>query len=84
MCAACFLMDTWPGIKSPCRGKASPKKGISTDDLMGQMAELMVLFLDWWIEQGHSETLPTLDEWFAEVIEWRRSVIQGKIKLQRH
>ena len=72
VCRRCHLRDYWPGIGKPCKGVRKPGEGVHMDELPRAVAEALAEFFDYWRGKRHAQMLPTVDEWLAELIEFRR------------
>lgn len=73
-CRRCGLRAHWPGVEARCRGKRARGPGVHLRDVSGLLALAVRAFAaDWQTHEDRPEALPSLDEWIAELIEFRRS-----------
>ena len=72
VCTKCMMRTTWPGVTLPCPTLRPLKSRVPIDHVALEMIKRWAAFRAWWEDQGHVKELHSLDEWIAEMIEWRR------------
>lgn len=71
-CRRCAISKRWPTIQKRCPVDKDPVRGLMhRDDARNRLLNEVGRFFNWWRAKGHPETLPTLDEWRANYLEWK-------------
>lgn len=73
VCRRCGARAHWPAIERPCQGKSKrTKTSMHIDTLHLEMSGALDEFISWWKARQHHAEVPSLNEWIAELIEYRR------------
>lgn len=71
-CSRCGTRDYWPAAEQRCQLSMQRLGRLGLSEALRALAADLIAFAAWWREGGHPTELPTLDEWFANFMEWRR------------
>lgn len=73
-CSECGARDYWPAASRPCakKAKAERSKPVTLGEAVDLLVRDLARFAEWWKGMGLGDTRPSLEEWAAEFLEFRR------------
>ena len=72
-CRLCGVRQHWPGAADRCSRPTSGRRKIDDIDAWNALVSDLERFFAWWLAREDTpDNLPSVEEWLANFMEWRR------------